>query len=93
MRFLPVILGAALVAGLAMLGQLDTTAAPNEHADLRPGSTYVANFPLEQRRKACLDLNYVERSAAFENCVEGNYPENPWFTGYRPLRLALAMGH
>ncbi len=46
---------------------------------LKPGLTYVSNFPLEDRQAACLVLEYEEDTPAFGGCLQGDFPENPWF--------------
>ncbi|HEY0032302.1 MAG TPA: hypothetical protein VGB81_03470 [Devosia sp.] len=52
-----------------------TSAVP----ELQPGPNYVASFPEADRRAACLRLNYVENTPKFARCMEGDFPENPYF--------------
>lgn len=89
MHRLPTVIGCGLLASLAALGQLVSTTAPNDHPHMRPGTTYLAHFTYAERRETCVGLSYAEQTAAFDNCVQGDFPENPWFKGYRPLRMAL----
>lgn len=59
-----------------------TTAAVSSEpttASLRPGATYVASFPEADRRAACVRLNYREGTPQFARCLEGDFPENPYF--------------
>jgi hypothetical protein len=55
-------------------------AASGPLTSLAPGATYVASFPEADRRAACLRLDYQEGTAAFSKCLEGDFPENPWFS-------------
>jgi hypothetical protein len=57
-----------------------TTPQSPEMELLKPGATYVSNFPYKDRRAACLLLKYREGTLAFSDCLEGDFPENPWFT-------------
>lgn len=60
------------------------TANPDPRSDLarlKPGAAYVASFPEAERRAACVRLNYTEGTAQFSRCLEGDFPENPYFRG------------
>ncbi len=75
---------AGLVIGCALLGAfvLPGTSAPRPSEGtelLEPGSVYLANFSFDERREACMFLDYVEGTTAFSQCLEGDFPENPWF--------------
>jgi hypothetical protein len=52
-----------------------TSAAP----ELKPGPNYVASFPESDRRAACLRLKYIENTPKFTSCLQGDFPENPYF--------------
>ena len=56
-----------------------STANTSAEASLKPGATYVAAFPEADRRAACLRLDYREGTAEFARCLEGDFPENPYF--------------
>lgn len=67
-----------------------STPAPKPHtrptpdadlARLKPGAAYIASFPEVERRAACLRLDYAEGTDEFSRCLEGNFPENPYFGG------------
>lgn len=46
---------------------------------LTPGANYMASFPEADRRAACDRLNYKSGTQAYSKCLEGNFPENPYF--------------
>lgn len=48
-------------------------------ASLRPGRTYVASFPEAHRRAACERLDYQEGTRDYAKCLQGDFPENPYF--------------
>lgn len=48
---------------------------------LRPGANYVASFPEADRRAACDRLDYKAGTRAYSQCLEGDFPENPYFLG------------
>lgn len=50
-------------------------------ARLKPGAAYIGSFPEAERRAACLRLDYTEGTGEFARCLEGNFPENPYFGG------------
>jgi pyruvate/2-oxoglutarate dehydrogenase complex dihydrolipoamide acyltransferase (E2) component len=63
-----------------------TPAAPSpsprdDLARLEPGASYIAAFPEAERRAACVRLDYEEGTREFSRCLEGNFPENPYFGG------------
>jgi hypothetical protein len=55
------------------------TAEDSSVASLKPGATYIASFPEADRRAACERLNYESGTPAFGKCLEGDFPENPYF--------------
>ncbi|MBW4656704.1 MAG: hypothetical protein KME20_27215 [Kaiparowitsia implicata GSE-PSE-MK54-09C] len=67
-------------AAPAPTGGSSLQAASGPVTSLAPGATYVASFPEADRRAACLRLDYQEGTAAFSKCLEGDFPENPWFS-------------
>jgi pyruvate/2-oxoglutarate dehydrogenase complex dihydrolipoamide acyltransferase (E2) component len=61
-----------------------TSTRPTPDADLarlKPGAAYIASFPEDERRAACLRLDYEEGTGKFLRCLEGDFPENPYFGG------------
>jgi hypothetical protein len=61
---------------------MNVGATAPEHSELellKPGVTYVSNFPYDDRHAACLVLAYQEGTPAFAKCLKGDFPENPWF--------------
>jgi len=48
-------------------------------AALRPGRGYVAAFPEADRRAACDRLEYRPGTRAYSRCLQGDFPENPYF--------------
>lgn len=50
-------------------------------ARLKPGAAYIGSFPEAERRAACLRLDYTEGTGEFARCLEGDFPENPYFGG------------
>jgi len=81
MRVVGMVLGCALL-GLVVAPNMNYKANAAGNVDrelLQPGTSYVANFAYAERRDACLRLNYSEGSDTFAACLEGNFPENPWF--------------
>lgn len=53
--------------------------ADSSTALLKPGPTYVASFPEADRRAACDRLNYKAGTSSYSKCLEGDFPENPYF--------------
>lgn len=58
-----------------------TTSQTSAMPELQPGPNYVASFPEADRRAACVRLKYVENTPKFARCLEGDFPENPYFRG------------
>ena len=83
MRVIGMVLGFALVAVVAApnLNYKANAQSSDEKVLLQPGDTYVHNFALAERRDACLRLNYSEGTVGFTQCLQGYFPENPWFAG------------
>ncbi len=81
MRSLATALGCLVL--IAVVPSLDAGAASPRRSPelelLKPGLTYVSNFPFEDRQAACLVLNYEQDTSAFAGCLQGDFPENPWF--------------
>jgi hypothetical protein len=69
----PVVRQAPVRVSSASQAQDDSTAL------LKPGPTYVAAFPEADRRAACERLNYRSGTQAYAKCLEGDFPENPYF--------------
>ena len=81
MRVIGMVLACALV-GVVIAPNFNYKAnaqSSNEKALLQPGVTYIQNFAYSERRDACLLLNYSENTDTFAECLQGNFPENPWF--------------
>lgn len=82
MRMVGVVLGCAMVAAI-IAPNSNYRAAASQAGDkqlLEPGITYVASFGYDERRQACLKLHYIDGTGDFSRCLEGFFPENPWFT-------------
>ena len=60
-------------------GSASAVSGSADVALLQPGAAYVSNFDFEERREACLMLDYAEGSESFSNCLIGDFPQNPWF--------------
>jgi hypothetical protein len=76
-------LGTVLMAPQSAMRQAPTRVAAQAEdpsiASLKPGRTYVASFPEADRRAACERLNYEPGTSAYRKCLEGDFPENPYF--------------
>jgi hypothetical protein len=75
---------AALMAPQSVVREAPIRVASQAPADpsiasLQPGPTYVASFPEADRRAACERLDYQKGTRAFSKCLEGDFPENPYF--------------
>ncbi len=82
MRVIGLVLGCAVLA-LVIAPNTNYKASANQGSEnrlLEPGSTYIHNFAFAERREACIALNYAEGTDTFSRCLEGFFPENPWFT-------------
>jgi hypothetical protein len=69
----------AVVSPTGMAQPVASQAMDPDVAALRPGRTYIASFPEADRRAACERLNYQPGTRAYRDCLEGNFPENPYF--------------
>jgi hypothetical protein len=70
----PVVRQAPMRASAASQAPADSSTAL-----LKPGPTYVASFPEADRRAACDRLDYRSGTQAYAKCLEGDFPENPYF--------------
>jgi hypothetical protein len=80
MRLTALIIVIATGGLLALPGSQAVATRGSDIALLQPGTTYVSSFSLNERQEACRFLEISEGTSAFDHCLEGDFPQNPWFS-------------